>query len=79
MPPKKQTRRKIKIEAGIPFPHRFLTYPFDKMKVGDSFLMPQEDKDPNRLRVLAHHYGKSKKMKFSIKKTEEGVRCWRIK
>jgi len=68
----------IKIEKGIPFKSNENDLPFEKMKVGDSFLVPNNILYTT-VRVRANQYSKNKKTKFSVKKTPDGYRCWRIK
>jgi hypothetical protein len=64
----------IKIESGIPMPAKF---PFAEMKVGDSFLVP-ESTSRNVVTVYARRHAIKTGMKFTIRKTSEGYRCWRI-
>lgn len=82
----------FKIESGIPIkntkgrPH---TYPFEKMKMGDSFFVEvQEGENPKyiqtKLSTLARRYSfrysPEAKYTTSIEKNEEkvGVRVWRV-
>jgi hypothetical protein len=69
----------IKIDKGIPLPNdgRLTKYPFKGMKIGDSFLFPEET-TPNNAYSLAISAGVRLKLKFSVRKTSEGYRCWRI-
>jgi hypothetical protein len=58
-------------------------YPFEKMKVGDSFLVPAANKNAacriaNKVSVSAHMEGKRIGAKFSRRVTSEGVRIWRV-
>lgn len=76
----------IEINKDIPIPssrrsenHKF---PFDKLEVGQSFLVPNPDNLPakqvrNRVNSLANYFGKRKDKKFVIRTTTEGVRVWR--
>jgi hypothetical protein len=65
----------IKIESGIPMPAKF---PFAEMKVGDSFLVP-EGMNKSTVAVYANRYAKKTGYaKFTVRKTAEGYRCWRI-
>ena len=64
----------IKIESGIPFPAHI---PFADMKVGDSFLVP-EGISKSTVAVYANRYAKKTGTKFTVRKTPEGYRCWRI-
>ena len=70
---------KITIEKGISFKKDNIELPFDEMEVGDSFLIPKE-MIHTTVRVRAIQYSNLQKVKpkFSIKKTEQGYRCWRI-
>ncbi len=65
----------IKIESGIPMPAKF---PFAEMKLGDSFLVP-ESTSRNVVTVYARRHAIKTGMKFTIRQTPEGYRCWRIK
>lgn len=78
-----------KIEKNIPVPKKrtggVVKYPFSEMKVGDSFLA---DKNYSRKLMArysnaARNYARQSKennhFKFTIRKTEEGIRIWRIK
>lgn len=51
--------------------------PLQKMKVGDSFLVPFEDAHSVRSTVFQHAI--RAKQKYQTRKTEFGVRVWRIK
>ena len=71
----------IKIEKGIPIPtitkkYR-LSYPFQYMKVGDSFLVPQDYAEIAR--CSSQQFGKRHNMKFIMKTLEGYSRIWRIK
>lgn len=70
----------IKIEKGIPFKKSHSGLPFEKMDVGDSFLIPKEILYTTvRVRAIQFSKQQKSKPKFSIKKVENGYRCWRIK
>jgi hypothetical protein len=84
----------FKIEKGIPLPDArsgtrspdAVPYPFDKMKVGDSFFIPT--KGPVQMRrqtmrrVLAASYKFRRKTKsaasFASRSFSDGVRIWRV-
>lgn len=70
----------IKIEKNIPIPTISCKFPFDKMQVGDSFIIPDEIPH-TRVRVKCIQYVKKNNLshKFSIKKVNKGYRCWRVK
>lgn len=68
----------FKIDSDVPYTSHLgkLKYPFEDMKVGDSFLIKG-----NYMKVAssASWYGKRHQQKFSVRRTEEGYRCWRLK
>ena len=69
----------IKIEKNVSLPQIKNKYPWDKMKVGDSFAV---DKAAiNNLHSNANYYLKKTKLKwkFTMRKNGDGVRVWRIK
>lgn len=76
----------IKIETGIPVPApRFqdAVYPFKKMQVGESCLVPPKEDETGRAlreRVSAAlaHYHRDGSMKFCSRKVDGGIRVWRI-
>lgn len=70
----------VKIEKDVAMPGglRFgaRTYPFDQMEVGDSFLCNGFER--HKLTSAAHSWGRVHQQKFSVRKTAEGYRCWRV-
>lgn len=79
------------IEKNIPLPMHYdrttRKYPFDQMSVGDSFLVPCEDRPAetaatlNRLRQAARAYRNrhdKKDQRFNCRTLNRGVRCWRV-
>lgn len=81
----------IKVEKGVPLPFGKARgyqrrYPFDKMKVGDSFFIPSNDPEVRRTNLLnaaAHYRNWSRKPSdkhFRVKTALEGkgFRVWRI-
>lgn len=73
---KRDSNGEFKIEHGIPRPiiMRNIQYPFQAMKIGDSFVVP-------RTRVVNDLYlvAKNRGIKISIRKLENGDRrVWRI-
>lgn len=82
----------FKIEKGIPLAEshygRRLSYPFNLMKVGDSFFVPLSgklypsdgrDTADRRVRNASLSYAKTHNIKFTVRSVKGGVRCWRIK
>lgn len=74
------------IESNIPIPSKrngYGKYPFDEMKVGDSFLLEESNKVTMKaLRSYAYSYAKKhmKEAKFAVRNTEDNqLRVWRIK
>jgi hypothetical protein len=80
----------IPIESGVELPAitrprtKEPLYPFDKMKVGQSFVVPL-DGDPeeqvlNRLRTAVNRYTKQQSgtVKFTVRAMPDGVRTWRL-
>lgn len=70
----------IKIERGIPVPRSRspLRAIFAQMKVGDSFLITDDMHLPS-VRSGASRYGLDTGGKFTVRKSPNGPRCWRIK
>jgi hypothetical protein len=65
----------MQIEKNIPVPEK---YPFAQMKEGDSFLISSLMKRTT-VTVAAKRYGHKHAMEFTIRKTPDGLRCWRVK
>lgn len=81
------TGEAYRIESGIPIARKrmeIVRFPFDKMKVGDSFLVPTKDQDPIKAGMSIYTAVKSfnahngKAYKVATRKTETGLRVWRI-
>ncbi len=67
----------FKIEGNIPCPTQQSKYPFKEMKVGDSFLVPKHFE--MRVRTASQYFSKrNAPYKFSVAKTVDGARIWRI-
>jgi len=76
----------FEVEEGIKVPARGpgqkMKYPWNKMEIGDSFLVKAST--DSRLKVqqcitaCAGSYGKRHGMKFASRQVEDGVRVWRI-
>jgi hypothetical protein len=72
----------IKADSRHPMPDgigvgRPAKYPWATMKVGDSFLFPTNLKSQSCYNI-AKYGGLRNGVKFSVRKTDEGYRCWRI-
>ncbi len=63
----------FKIEKDVPIPEK---YPFSKMGVGDSFDIL--DAGAKEVSAAVSYYGKKHGKKFTVRKTADGHRCWRI-
>lgn len=63
------------LEDGMPVERTRYRYPFASMKVGQSFVAPDE-----RVRAAASRYAARTGMRFTVNKTPEGTgyRCHRI-
>jgi len=72
-------RTKFRIEKGIPIPSRRNgSYPFDQMKVGDSFVVTGEQ--CKSIHQALYYQNTKSNMKFTGRKLDEGkYRVWRIK
>ena len=80
----------FKVDKDIKMPPRWQDggytgiYPFNKMDVGDSFMVPAQSgnlRQQKRICAAAIWYCKrfnGKKFKFSVRAVSEGFRCWRI-
>lgn len=65
----------ISIESGIPIPDS-VDYPFDKLDVGDSFLVSADKR--SSVASIATKYGQRTGTKFVIRKVDDNnVRVWR--
>lgn len=79
----KKNGTSFEIDKGVPHPSggrgfRKRKYPFLDMNKGESFAIPP-DVDHNTVRAAASYWGiRHPGTKFSICKTDEGYRCWRI-
>lgn len=71
----------VKIEKGIPIPLRgqYSKYPFGQMKIGDSFLIEEKHVASKVSQAAAQFARRAKKpLKFAVRHTPDGHRCWRI-
>lgn len=64
----------MNVEQGIPMPR---VYPFEKMEIGDSFLLPADAKRIT-VQIAALRFKRKTGKVFSIRKTSQGYRCWRV-
>lgn len=76
-----------KIDKGIAMERKreaSTRFPFNKMKIGDSFFIPDTDQAPGTVSSsvysAANSYNRTHntKIRVAIRKTEGGVRVWRI-
>lgn len=68
----------IKVDEAVPMPTGIFTrkYPYADLEVGQSFLAPEANH--NSIRAGASQYGKKLSRRFSVRKTQEGIRVWRV-
>lgn len=75
---------KLSIQENIEIPSREAIVdrvPWEKIKVGASFPVSGETFGENpveRLRTAISYRQKATKEKYSVRKTEDGYRCWRV-
>lgn len=74
----------IKVESGVAMPvtvnhTRGVKYPYETMKVGDSFFIPGEGKNM-QITVCGRNrrVGKRLGARYTAKKVEGGIRVWRV-
>jgi hypothetical protein len=76
-----------RVEKGVPvegirFPNAWKRYPLDKMKVGDSFLIPEGDPNgkPHLIQPAVKNYNRTFKteIKCVARQMPTGRRVWRI-
>lgn len=73
------------VDRAIPLPTKEMSnykYPFNKMKVGESFHVDCDGpsgKTARRVRSAAANYGKRNGCKFITRAEEGGIRVWRLK
>ena len=67
----------IKIDKNIPILALYTRtkYPFSDMEIGDSFLVSSDHKS---IRSVAISAGRRLNAKFTVRKVDGGLRCWRI-
>lgn len=78
----------IKIDKKVPLPKvtsrtgRPVKYPFDKLKVGDSFFIEGNPKLKHSIYSCLNAYNANRadiKIEITIRSEDNGVRVWRIK
>jgi hypothetical protein len=69
---------KIEIEKNVPRPVRFPEFPFAEMAVGDSFAVPSNVSHAS-MRQHIQRFKVNRTERFSLLKTDNGYRCWRVK
>ncbi len=74
----------IKIDKHVPMPVNSgnsgkRKYPFLQLEVGDSFEVLDSEILPGSIRNCAFTAGKGTTLKFATRKTENGMRVWRVK
>ena len=74
------------VQKGIPIPPKVYrgrysegstAYPWDQMDRGDSFAFPF--KYLNRVRVAAGSINSKGEKFFTVRETDKGARCWRLR
>ncbi|WP_094796978.1 hypothetical protein [Bordetella genomosp. 7] len=67
----------FEIEKNVPMSHGNAIYPFEKMDVGDSFVVPASF--VAKVRAAASFHGKRHGRKFSVRHVgDDQCRCWRV-
>ncbi len=70
---------KIEPNVAMPKPHNLHRgkYPWREMQIGDSFLVGHQVKG-STIRSGASIAGRKHGREFAVRRTPEGLRCWRI-
>ena len=70
---------KIRVDNDVPMPLKKARrrHPWHLLKVGESFLFPKDAREQSA-RVAAHMASNRTGFKFSVRRTEVGLRCWRV-
>lgn len=67
------------IETGIEIPDEGARFPFKNLEVGQTFLVPGADKALSAsVRSSACAFARRHKVRFTVRKVDEGVRVWRV-
>ena len=54
-------------------------YPFKDMEVNDSFFIPEKDLTRSKIQSAVTYYSlKHPERRFTVRRTEDGCRIWRI-
>ena len=71
----------MKIETGIPVPPvsaRPAKYPLARMAIGDSFHVEGDATVAKRVRTSVSHSGQRTGRRYVTRKTDTGIRVWRV-
>lgn len=72
----------FEIEKNVPIPNAAIesgsVYPFEKMSVGDSSLIPSSFASTNAVRASVNYFARKTGFKFCTRTEDDGVRVWRI-
>lgn len=89
-----KTALKFQVDRGLPVPSKAAPtpYPFDDMKLGDSFLIPYETENPSERAISwnrsqgnvqqafrnwrLNNPRKRGKLMLTTRSTDDGLRCW---
>ena len=71
------------VEKGVPLParkngDRATKYPFMRMEVGDSFLIPCQGEECRKAQMRVSGRKPTKGKKFTTRMVEGGIRVWRV-
>lgn len=68
-----------KIEKGVPIPTRATQFDFcQDMDKGDSFFLPETHWELTKAQNAVRQWGYTRKMYFTMRREEKGLRVWRI-
>ena len=68
------------IEKNVPVSTR-KKYPVSDLEIGDSFFVPMQDlpsESSTSVKAVVKRFARQSKRKFKTRKTEEGIRVWRV-
>jgi len=74
----------FKVDKGIPIPKKTndrgrQLYPWSKLEIGDSFFVPQDFKEPHKVKKsVAQRNLTDKPKRYKAYNESDGVRVWRI-